>query len=105
MRPEEELLPPGEASCLEPFDELVPAVPGLARGQMQPQELALPIGSHADAEHNGRPVSRSRWHACQKPIAECFATSRFSASITASSCLGFGRYLYVLRARLTVQQP
>jgi len=44
----------GEPAGLEPLDEPVPAVFGLAIGEMQPQELSLSIGCDADAEHDGR---------------------------------------------------
>jgi len=43
----------GEPAGLQPLDEPVPAAFGLAVGQVQPQELALPIGPDADAEHDG----------------------------------------------------
>jgi len=43
----------GEPAGLEPLDQAVPAVFGLAIGEMQPQKLALPIGSYSDAQHDG----------------------------------------------------
>jgi len=43
----------GEAPGLELLNEPAPTAFGLAVGEMQPQELALPIGADADAEHDG----------------------------------------------------
>jgi len=43
----------GEAAGLQPLDKPVPTAFGLAVGEMQPEELALPIGSYSDAQHDG----------------------------------------------------